>query len=278
MLIVGGGQSGLSAARAGRDRGWEPVVLEAGPEPVGSWPAYYESLRLFSPRRYSGFPAYPFPGPPDDCPHRDEVVDYLAGYSAWLGVDIHTSARVASIAADDGGGFTAILADGGSVAGDAVIAASGSFQNPFVPQIPGSQEFAGRVLHVAGPDPGRLPAAGDPEPDQYWHPGHRHGHLQGRLGDRAAGAAQHVHHIHRRRRRLAGRGTGTGGCGDLRDRIPPSPALPRLPRSCRRGRHTEAPARESRPRTRGSGSWGWSSSGRSPRTRCAVCTATLGWS
>ena len=30
LLIVGGGQSGLAAARAGRDRGWEPVVLEAG--------------------------------------------------------------------------------------------------------------------------------------------------------------------------------------------------------------------------------------------------------
>ncbi|KHS52671.1 oxidoreductase [Brevibacterium linens] len=30
LLIVGGGQPGLAAARAGRDRGWEPVVLEAG--------------------------------------------------------------------------------------------------------------------------------------------------------------------------------------------------------------------------------------------------------
>lgn len=150
LLIVGGGQSGLAAARAGRDRGWEPVVLEAGPEPVGSWPRYYESLRLFSPRRYSGFPGYPFLGPPDDYPHRDEVVDHLAGYAAWLGVDIRTGTRVASITADDRGRFTAILADGGSMAGDAVIAATGSFQNPFVPQIPGRAEFAGRVLHVAG--------------------------------------------------------------------------------------------------------------------------------
>jgi len=25
------------------------VVLEAGPEPVGSWPHYYDSLTLFSP-------------------------------------------------------------------------------------------------------------------------------------------------------------------------------------------------------------------------------------
>lgn len=38
LLIVGSGQSGLAAARAGRDQGGEPVVLQAGPEPEGSWP------------------------------------------------------------------------------------------------------------------------------------------------------------------------------------------------------------------------------------------------
>src|SRR5699024_3506808 len=76
LVIVGGGQSGLAAARAGRDRGWEPIVLEAGAEPVGSWPAYYDSLRLFSPRRFSSFPGYLFPGPVEEYPARDEVVAY----------------------------------------------------------------------------------------------------------------------------------------------------------------------------------------------------------
>ena len=32
------------------------VVLQAGPEPVGSWPQYYDSLTLLSPTRYSGMP------------------------------------------------------------------------------------------------------------------------------------------------------------------------------------------------------------------------------
>lgn len=88
LLIVGGGQSGLAAARAGAERGWEPVVLEAGPEPVGSWPSYYNSLRLFSPRRFSGFPGYSFSGPPEEYPHRDEVVQFLRGYASWLGTEI----------------------------------------------------------------------------------------------------------------------------------------------------------------------------------------------
>lgn len=151
LLVVGGGQSGLAAARTARDQGWEPVVLEAGPEPVGSWPRYYDSLRLFSPRRFSGFPGYSLPGPPDEYPHRDEVVDYLRGYAAWLGVDIRTSIRVLNVTTDgDGDGFTAELDDGSSVSGDAAVAATGSFTNPHIPALPGLTVFAGRVLHVAG--------------------------------------------------------------------------------------------------------------------------------
>ena len=148
LLIVGGGQSGLAAARAGRDRGWEPVVLEAGDEPVGSWPRYYDSLRLFSPRRYSAFPGHPFPGDPDGYPGRDEVADYLRSYAAWLGVEVRTGARVTEVAAD-GPGFAVELADGSRLVGDALVAASGSFASPYVPTIPGREAFQGRVLHVA---------------------------------------------------------------------------------------------------------------------------------
>jgi len=148
LIVVGGGQSGLAAARAGREKGWEPVVLEAGPEPVGSWPFYYDSLRLFSPRRYSAFPGHPFPGDPDGYPGRDEVVDYVRGYARALDAEVGTSARVVGVAVD-GPAFEVELADGSTLIGDAMIAASGSFANPHVPAIPGREAFQGRVLHVA---------------------------------------------------------------------------------------------------------------------------------
>ena len=149
LLIVGGGQSGLAAARAGRDRGWDPVVLEAGAEPVGSWPAYYDSLQLFSPRRFSSFPGYEFPGAEDGYPGRDEVVDYLRGYASWLGVDIRTDSRVADVTLDSAGAFTVHLTNGDAVSADVVIAASGSFANPHIPQVAGREEFSGQVLPVA---------------------------------------------------------------------------------------------------------------------------------
>lgn len=149
LLIIGGGQSGLAAARAGRDRSWDPVVLEAGQEPVGSWPAYYDSLRLFSPRQFSSFPGYEFLGPVDGYPARDEVVDYLRGYASWLGVDIRTNSRVTDVTRDSVGGFTAHLADGDAASADVLIAASGSFANPYIPQVAGCEEFSGQVLTVA---------------------------------------------------------------------------------------------------------------------------------
>ena len=59
--IIGAGQSGLAAVRALQDHGICPVVLEAGSEPVGSWPRYYDSLALFSPQATAACRGWAFP-------------------------------------------------------------------------------------------------------------------------------------------------------------------------------------------------------------------------
>jgi putative flavoprotein involved in K+ transport len=149
VIVIGGGQSGLSSARALHRHGLQPVVLEAGPEPVGSWPYYYDSLTIFSPVEYSSMPGLRFPGDPDHYPHRDEVVDYLRAYAAGLDVDIRTHTRVTAVDSDGVGGFVVHTAGGDELPTAAVVAASGSFGNPFLPDIPGRDDFAGRVVHVA---------------------------------------------------------------------------------------------------------------------------------
>jgi putative flavoprotein involved in K+ transport len=122
------------------------LLLEAGPEPVGSWPRYYDSLTLFSPARYSSLPGLPFPGDPDRCPHRDEVVDYLRDYAAHLDVDIRTRHRVTAVTRDREG-FTAHATGEAAVRAPIVIAATGGFGRPHRPALPGLAEFAGTVLH-----------------------------------------------------------------------------------------------------------------------------------
>jgi putative flavoprotein involved in K+ transport len=150
VVVIGAGQSGLAATRALLAHGITPVVLEAGPEPAGSWPRYYDSLTLFSPARYSGMPGLDFPRDPGHYPHRDEVVGYLRRYAAGLDADIRTHTPVTAVEAHDKAGFLVRTATGHAIRAAGVVAASGSFGHPYLPVLPGQDHFTGRLLHVAG--------------------------------------------------------------------------------------------------------------------------------
>lgn len=147
VIIVGGGQAGLAAGSAMLKHGFRPIILEAGPELVGSWPRYYDSLRLFSPVRLNSLPGMPFPGDPDHFPFRDEVVDYLRSYAARLDCEMHTGQRVTSVIADREG-YLVQTADGTTFNGAAVVAATGSFDRPNRPAL-GLDDYTGTVLHTA---------------------------------------------------------------------------------------------------------------------------------
>ncbi|WP_205315654.1 flavin-containing monooxygenase [Nonomuraea lactucae] len=151
IIVIGGGQSGLAAARNLLDVGLTPLLLEATDQATGSWSRYYDSLTLFSPARYSSLPGMAFPGDPDRYSHRDEVVAYLARYArelSRLGAEIRTGARVVAVESSEEG-FTVRLTEGTVLTAPGVIAASGSFDNPHLPLLPGQADFTGQILHTA---------------------------------------------------------------------------------------------------------------------------------
>jgi putative flavoprotein involved in K+ transport len=149
IVIVGGGQAGLASAYAAQRSGLGPVVLEAGPEPTGSWPSYYESLELFSPARYSALPGRPMPGDPERYPTRDELAAYLRDYAAWLGADIRTGQRVTHVRVLGKRDFEVETATGLLVRAPYVIAATGGFGRPHRPQLEGAEDYGGSVMHTS---------------------------------------------------------------------------------------------------------------------------------
>jgi putative flavoprotein involved in K+ transport len=149
VVIVGGGQSGLAAAYAAGRAGLRPLVLEAGAEPVGSWPHYYDSLALFSPARFSALPGRPFPGDGERYPTRDEVVAYLRAYAANLDADIRCKQRVNTLDWGGDGRLIARTATGLEVEAGMAIAATGGFRRPHRPALQGLEHFTGTVLHAS---------------------------------------------------------------------------------------------------------------------------------
>src|SRR3546814_14110865 len=84
VVVIGAGQAGLATGRMLQKEGIDFTILEAGPRATGSWPAYYDSLTLFSPTAYSGLPDLAMPGEPAAYPPRDAVAAYLGDYAAHL--------------------------------------------------------------------------------------------------------------------------------------------------------------------------------------------------
>ena len=91
-------RSGISWLRQGRNF----AILEAAEEPAAAWRARWDSLKLFTPARYSSLPGLPFPGDPDAYPRRDDVASYLTEYARHFALPVVLGSRVRVIRRAEG--------------------------------------------------------------------------------------------------------------------------------------------------------------------------------
>src|SRR3954467_15899533 len=133
VAVVGAGQAGLAVAYFLRQAGLELTVLERADSIGSAWRERWESLTLFTPRRYDALPGLAFPGDPDGYPTRDEVIAYLEQYAQTfeLPVELNTPVKTLRRVQD---GFV-LGFDDGRVEADQVVVATGPFQVPAVPPI-----------------------------------------------------------------------------------------------------------------------------------------------
>ncbi len=133
VLVVGAGQAGLGTVHHLRREapGLSVRVLDAGERVGDSWRGRWDSLRLFTPRRWSALPGLPFPAGPGESPDRLEMAAYLQAYAARLDVPVETGARVTRLVRD-GQGFCA-QTPAGPVRARQVVLATGPFGDPHVP-------------------------------------------------------------------------------------------------------------------------------------------------
>jgi putative flavoprotein involved in K+ transport len=133
VAVIGAGQAGLAMGYFLRQQGRRFVIFEREGSIGAAWRERWESLTLFTPRRYNSLPGRAFPGDPDGYPNRDEVIAYLERYAETFDLPIELNSGVRKLRRNEGA--FELEVDGRAIEADRVVVATGPFQRPFVPEV-----------------------------------------------------------------------------------------------------------------------------------------------
>lgn len=146
VLIIGAGQAGLGTAYwLRRSTNLRVQVVEE--HSVGSsWLRRWDSLRLFTPRRFSGLPGMGFPAGAD-FPDRREMAEYLRAYAERFALPVETGHPVRRLW-KCGDVFHACT-DAVEFRARHVVVATGAFSRPHLATASASLDAAVFQLHSA---------------------------------------------------------------------------------------------------------------------------------
>src|SRR5687768_17334787 len=96
-IVIGGGQAGLATGYHLARRDVDFVILDGASRTGDAWRQRWDSLRLFTPARYSGLPGMRFPAEPYHLPDKHEVADYLEHYADTFDLPVRHGARVGAV-------------------------------------------------------------------------------------------------------------------------------------------------------------------------------------
>lgn len=145
VIVIGAGQAGLATAFYLRRTSLSYRILDAQHEPGAAWLHSWNSLRLFSPARFSSLPGRLMEGGPDYYPTRDEVIEYLSSYEQHYQFPIERPVRVEAVREESD--RLRVVTDRGDFLTRAVVSATGSLDHPYIPDYPGRERFEGVQIH-----------------------------------------------------------------------------------------------------------------------------------
>ncbi|MEV5847499.1 NAD(P)-binding domain-containing protein [Streptomyces sp. NPDC051985] len=163
VVVIGGGQSGLSAGYHLKRRGFVSaldagaayadrtfVVLDGETAPGGAWRHRWESLRMATVNGIFDLPDFPKPPIDPEEPSRTAVPRYFADFERQTDLAILRPVRVTTVrAADtDPDGELVVESDHGTWLTRVVVNATGTWTNPVLPHYPGQETFTGPQLHT----------------------------------------------------------------------------------------------------------------------------------
>jgi len=155
VLVIGGGQAGLSVAASLVLIGVDTLVIDKYPKIGDSWRKRYHSLALHNITDLNHLPYLPFPENWPSYLPKDMVGNWLEIYAQTLEINNWTSNELANATFDETSArWTAVLKN--NVTGverilrpKHIIFANGLVGLPRIPKLPGLDAFTGDVMHTS---------------------------------------------------------------------------------------------------------------------------------
>src|ERR1700738_3622472 len=152
-VIVGAGQAGLGLGARLKQLGVPTLIVDKRERPSGTWRERYATLSLHSPVWCDHMPYLPFPETWPRFASKDRVADWLDAYATIMYLDIWTGADCIGSQYDEAlGAWRLSIIRGGrpiELRPMQLVLATGFWDAPYVPDLPGRDRFAGRQQHVA---------------------------------------------------------------------------------------------------------------------------------
>ncbi|MFB9222391.1 flavin-containing monooxygenase [Paracoccus cavernae] len=153
IVVIGAGQAGLSSAywlkRLGLEAGTGFAVLDANPQAGGAWQHRWPTLTLSTVNAVHDLPGLAFADVVDqgqrEVKAAEAVPRYFARYEALYALPVLRPQRV-RVVCPRGERFR-VETDGPAFSARGIINATGTWENPNIPEIPGADRFGGRIMH-----------------------------------------------------------------------------------------------------------------------------------
>lgn len=133
IVVVGAGQAGIAMGYYLKQEKLSFILLDHHTRIGDAWRKRYDSLVLFTPRKYSSLPGMIMQGAPNTFPTKDDMADYLVDYVKHFNIPVKLGIFVTAVSKQNH--HFVIQTNQGIVKAKQVVIASGAFQKPFIPSI-----------------------------------------------------------------------------------------------------------------------------------------------